>query len=184
MRKRYKLSVAPKAYFSFRQPGVLPRLAAQEWIPVLKFATKWRFLGVRKTAIGHLDALLTGKEETDAAWRLLLSMQYDIPRWFVPAIVCIIKNESFLDRKTIRIIGAECAARTAVVWIQYTKFLEGGNEEAKATVEELGQGTGRRISFALSDTSNFSSPTTPSHKPAPVSFDFRRVVREVFATPM
>jgi hypothetical protein len=60
---------------------------------VLKLATAWRFDAARQMAIAELETYGT----EDPIMRLIIARQYDIPRWFVPAVQTLAQREKSLD---------------------------------------------------------------------------------------
>jgi hypothetical protein len=68
-------------------------LSGQEWMSVLKLATVWNFAAVKETAMGELDVYT----QYDPILQLIVAKQFDIPRWFVPAIHGVARREAPLD---------------------------------------------------------------------------------------
>jgi hypothetical protein len=63
----------------------LPVLTSDQWISVLKLATIWNFSAVRKIAIRNLDT----NANDDPILRLIISKQYRVRQWLVPAVTAL-----------------------------------------------------------------------------------------------
>jgi hypothetical protein len=76
----------------------LPALTSAQWLSVLKLATVWDFRAARSIAIRNLDTYASG----DPILRLIISKQFRILKWFVPAIDAIARRPERLGLEDVR----------------------------------------------------------------------------------
>jgi hypothetical protein len=89
----------------FRQHGISPPLAANEWVSVLKLSTIWGFRSVRSTAI---ESLATYAAE-DPILKVVLSKQYSVSNWFVSGLNALAQRTealTFTDFERFKEIGS------------------------------------------------------------------------------
>jgi hypothetical protein len=76
----------------------LPSLTGNQWISVLKLATAWSFRDIRKTAITQLATYA----QDDPILRFIVSKQYKIRKWLVPAVNALAQRPKRLDSVDFR----------------------------------------------------------------------------------
>jgi hypothetical protein len=75
-----------------------PALSSDQWVSVLKLATTWNFRDIRKTAIRQLD----NHAQDDPILRLIVSRQFKISKWLVPAVNALARRGEPLNHEDIR----------------------------------------------------------------------------------
>lgn len=92
------------------------KLACEEWISVLKLATVWDFAAVRTMAIGKLEEDV----RKDPILKIILSKQYNIEDWFLPAVNAIAQRAHALDEADLErllVLGDPISISTLIVKI-------------------------------------------------------------------
>jgi hypothetical protein len=75
-----------------------PALSSGQWVSVLKLSTTWNFRDIRKTAIRQLD----DHARDDPILRLIVSRQFKISKWLIPAVNALARRVEPINHEDIR----------------------------------------------------------------------------------
>jgi hypothetical protein len=98
----------------YRRYSAPEELTPEQWQSVLAFATKWRFQGVRETAIRKLDAA-----PLDPIDKLVLAIRHDVKQWLVNTLNCIAQRDAPLcpadAERLLPVVGIDYVLKIAQV---------------------------------------------------------------------
>lgn len=87
-------------------------LTTEEWISVLKFASKWQFFEQRRTAIQNLTLHLN--DGNPAQW-VCLARQCKVGEWLLPSLEALARRGKAMQLEEVESLGVETVVKMAEV---------------------------------------------------------------------
>ena len=81
-------------------------MSVQEWTTVLRLASMWGFDGLRRICLHHISAL-----KADPVLKLAVSLEYNVPKLFLPAAIRIAAREDPISVHDVELIGVDAALK-------------------------------------------------------------------------
>ncbi|KAF8824227.1 hypothetical protein HHX47_DHR8000198 [Lentinula edodes] len=91
-----------------------PEFTLDEWVSILKLATKWDMSTARACAIEKI-----AEYDGIPAKKIRLARDYRVPRYFIPSLVQLIGRSNPLTADDYKDIGVECALKVVSLRERY-----------------------------------------------------------------